>query len=55
MLCFEHAKPKIFNTDQAAQFISAAFTSRLEAAGIAISMDGRGRFAWLSMQPVGSS
>jgi transposase InsO family protein len=27
-----------------AQFTSAAFTGRLEAAGIAISMDGRGRF-----------
>src|SRR4051794_1476867 len=36
--------PKIFNTDQRTQFISAAFTGRLEAAGIAISMDGRGRF-----------
>jgi putative transposase len=32
------------NTDQGAQFTSAAFTGRLEAAGIAISMDGRGRF-----------
>ena len=39
-----HGKPKIFNTDQGAQFTSAAFTGRLEAAGIAISMDGRGRF-----------
>lgn len=37
--------PEIFNTDQGAQFTSAAFTGRLEAAGIAISMDGRGR--WL--------
>jgi len=27
-----------------AQFTSAAFTGKLEAAGIAISMDGRGRF-----------
>src|SRR5450631_1752902 len=35
---------KIFNTDQGAQFTSAAFTGRLQAAGIAISMDGRGRF-----------
>ena len=32
------------NTDQGAQFTSAAFTGKLEAAGIAISMDGRGRF-----------
>jgi putative transposase len=38
-------EPEIFNTDQGAQFTSAAFTTRLEAAGIAISMDGRGR--WL--------
>jgi putative transposase len=29
---------------QGAQFTSAAFTSKLEAAGVAISMDGRGRF-----------
>src|SRR5258705_13624779 len=29
---------------RAAQFTSAAFTGMLEAAGIAISMDGRGRF-----------
>jgi putative transposase len=39
-----HGTPKIFNTDQGAQFTSAAFTGRLEAAGIVISMDGRGRF-----------
>jgi putative transposase len=39
-----HGKPKIFNTDQGAQFTSAAFTGKLEAASIAISMDGRGRF-----------
>jgi putative transposase len=39
-----HGKPKIFNTDQGAQFTSAAFTGKLEAAGVAISMDGRGRF-----------
>ncbi len=39
-----HGTPKIFNTDQGAQFTSVAFTGRLEAAGIAISMDGRGRF-----------
>lgn len=35
--------PEIFNTDQGAQFTSEAFTSRLLAAGIRISMDGRGR------------
>ena len=35
--------PTIFNTDQGAQFTSAAFTGRLQAAGVQISMDGRGR------------
>jgi putative transposase len=40
-----HGRPEIFNTDQGAQFTSAAFTGRLDEAGIAISMDGRGR--WL--------
>lgn len=39
-----HGRPKIFNTDQGAQFTSSAFTGRLEAVGVAISMDGRGRF-----------
>ena len=37
-------KPEIFNTDQGSQFTSAAFTGRLEAAGIRVSMDGRGRW-----------
>jgi putative transposase len=36
--------PLIFNTDQGSQFTSAAFTGTLAAAGIAISMDGRGRW-----------
>jgi putative transposase len=36
-------RPEIFNTDQGAQFTARAFTGRLEAAGVAISMDGRGR------------
>lgn len=36
--------PEIFNTDQGSQFTSAAFTGRLAAAGIGISMDGRGRW-----------
>ncbi len=35
--------PEIFNTDQGVQFTNRLFTGRLEAAGIAISMDGRGR------------
>lgn len=34
---------EIFNSDQGCQFTSAEFTSRLEEAGIRISMDGRGR------------
>ena len=38
-------RPEIFNTDQGAQFTSAAFSDKLEAAGVRISMDGRGR--WL--------
>ena len=37
--------PEIFNTDQGVQYTAAAFTGRLESAGVAISMDGRGR--WL--------
>jgi putative transposase len=36
-------QPEIFNTDQGAQFTSQAFTGVLSGAGIAISMDGRGR------------
>jgi len=36
-------RPEVFNTDQGAQFTSDDFTGRLESAGIAISMDGRGR------------
>ncbi len=39
----EQARPEIFNTDQGAQFTSLDFTGRLTAAGIQISMDGRGR------------
>jgi putative transposase len=35
--------PRVFNTDQGVQFTSHAFTGRLEAWGIAISMDGRQR------------
>jgi putative transposase len=36
-------RPDIFNTDQGAQFTAAAFTSRLEAVGVRVSMDGKGR------------
>ena len=39
----EVAQPEIFNSDQGAQFTSSDFTGRLAAAGIQISMDGRGR------------
>jgi putative transposase len=41
----------MFNTDQGVQFTSLAFTSRLERAGVAISMDGRGR----ALDNIGSS
>ena len=37
------ARPEIFNSDQGSQFTACSFTGRLEAAGVAISMDGRGR------------
>jgi putative transposase len=36
-------KPEVFNTDQGAQFTAEAFTSRLLSAGVAVSMDGKGR------------
>jgi putative transposase len=36
-------RPDIFNTDQGVQFTALEFTGRLEAAGVRISMDGRGR------------
>lgn len=39
----QRGQPEIFNTDQGAQFTASAFTGRLEAAHIRISMDGRGR------------
>jgi putative transposase len=38
------AAPEIFNTDQGSQFTSEAFTDVLKAHGIAISMDGKGRW-----------
>ena len=37
------ATPEIFNSDQGVQFTSSEFTSRLKAADIRISWDGRGR------------
>jgi putative transposase len=39
-----HGRPEIFNTDQGSQFTSAAFTGLLVEHGVAISMDGKGRF-----------
>lgn len=36
------SKPEIFNTDQGVQFTSTEFLGQLVAAGIRISMDGRG-------------
>jgi len=36
--------PDLFNTDQGVQYTARAFTERLESAGVAISMDGRGRW-----------
>ena len=36
--------PDIFNTDQGSQFTSEDWTAPLKAAGVAISMDGKGRW-----------
>jgi len=36
--------PEIFNTDQGSQFMSEGWIDRLKAAGVAISMDGKGRW-----------
>ena len=36
-------RPEVFNTDQGVQFTAQAWTDRLEAAGVAVSMDGQGR------------
>ena len=37
-------RPEIFNTDQGSQFTAEVFTDVLKAHGIAISMDGKGRW-----------
>ena len=37
------SRPGIFNTNRGAQFTSAAFADRVQAAGARCSMDGRGR------------
>jgi len=36
-------RPEVFNTDQGTQFTAEAFTGKLIAAGVKVSMDGRGR------------
>jgi len=38
------SRPLIFNTDQGSQFTSKEWTGRLEGLGIAVSMDGKGRW-----------
>ena len=35
--------PEVFNTDQGVQFTAGAWVGRVEAAGVRVSMDGRGR------------
>jgi len=40
----KNEKPEIINTDQGSQFTSEAFTEQLKKNGIAISMDGKGRW-----------
>ena len=50
-------RPEIFNTDQGSQFTSVAsvaFTGALAAAGIRISMDGRGRWMGAGLRPADS-
>jgi putative transposase len=39
----EHGVPEILNTDQGCPFTSAEFTQPLLAAGVTLSMDGKGR------------
>jgi putative transposase len=36
-------RPEVFNTDQGVQFTAASWTGRLESAGVAVSMNGKGR------------
>jgi len=40
----KYGVPEIFNSDQGSQFTADAFTGILDAKGIKISMDGRGRW-----------
>ena len=40
----KYGKPEIFNTDQGSQFTSGEWIDTLKAAGVQISMDGKGRW-----------
>jgi putative transposase len=40
----KYGRPEIFNTDQGSQFTSEEWITPLKAAGVAISMDGKGRW-----------
>jgi putative transposase len=40
---FAYGLPDVFNSDQGSQFTSIEFTGALEAVGVTISMDGKGR------------
>jgi putative transposase len=40
----QYGCPEIFNTDQGSQFPAEAFTGALRSRGIAVSMDGKGRW-----------
>jgi putative transposase len=40
----KYGRPEIFNTDQGSQFTSEEWIGPLKAAGVAISMDGKGRW-----------
>jgi putative transposase len=42
-MALQRTRPKIFNSDQGAQFTAIAFAQTLEQAGIRVSMDGRDR------------
>lgn len=44
-LALRHGIPMIINSDQGCQFTSDAWTSALQAKGIQVSMDGKGRWA----------
>ena len=40
----KHGRPAIFNTDQGVQFTGGDFLAELQTQGVAISMDGKGRY-----------